>query len=295
MNRELHKVAFVGTGVMGSSMARHLLDRGFEVSVFTRTREKAEGLVSHGAVWKPSAGEAARGADVVITMVGYPKDVEEIYLGDNGILPNAEKGAYLIDMTTSTPTLAKQIYLLAKERGLHSLDAPVSGGDIGAREARLTIMVGGDKEAFAACQPIFQALGKNIIHQGEAGAGQHTKMCNQIAIATNMIGVCEALAYAETAGLDPEDVLKSISSGAAGSWSLSILAPRIIAGNYEPGFFVKHFIKDMEIALDEADKMGLDVPGLSLAREMYVKLSASGEENSGTQALYKLFQKKSTN
>nr|WP_128755855.1 NAD(P)-dependent oxidoreductase [Bacillus sp. LL01] len=288
----MSKVAFIGTGVMGSSMARHLLERGYEVSVFTRSREKAEKLVERGAVWKASAGEAASGADVVITMVGYPKDVEDVYLEENGIMVHAQEGAYLIDMTTSTPTLAKQIYLHAKERGLHSLDAPVSGGDIGAREGRLTIMVGGDKEAFDDCMPIFKAFGANIIHQGGAGAGQHTKMCNQIAIATNMIGVCEALAYAEAAGLDPENVLKSISSGAAGSWSLSNLAPRIIAGNYEPGFFVKHFIKDMEIALDEADRLGLDVPGLSLAREMYVKLSSLGEQDSGTQALYKLFRDK---
>lgn len=290
MNNELHKVAFIGTGVMGNSMAGHLLERGYEVCVFTRSREKALGLVERGAVWKASAGEAAVGADVVITMVGYPKDVEEVYLGENGILAHAREGAYLIDMTTSTPTLAKQIYLKAKDRGLHSLDAPVSGGDIGAREGRLTVMVGGDETAFHACLPIFKTFGANIIHQGEAGAGQHTKMCNQIAIATNMIGVCEALAYADSAGLDPENVLKSISSGAAGSWSLSNLAPRIIAGNYEPGFFVKHFIKDMEIALDEADRMGLDVPGLSLAREMYVKLSSQGEADSGTQALYKLFK-----
>jgi 3-hydroxyisobutyrate dehydrogenase len=224
-------------------------------------------------------------------MVGYPKDVEEVYFGDKGVLAHAPKGSYVIDMTTSTPTLAKQIYQEARVRDIHSLDAPVSGGDIGAREARLTIMVGGEKEAYKACLPIFQAFGANIIHQGEAGAGQHTKMCNQIAIATNMIGVCEALAYAEAAGLNPEDVLKSISSGAAGSWSLSNLAPRIISGNYEPGFFVKHFIKDMEIALDEAKRLGLDVPGLALAREMYVKLSNGGEENSGTQALFKLWKK----
>jgi 3-hydroxyisobutyrate dehydrogenase len=291
MNRELHKVAFIGTGVMGRSMGRHLLRAGYEVFVYTRTKEKAEGLLAEGAVWKESPGEAAREADIVITMVGYPKDVEEVYFGDTGILANAQKGAYVIDMTTSTPTLAKQISKKANELGIHSLDAPVSGGDVGAREGRLTVMVGGDKADYAACLPIFETFGANIIHQGQAGAGQHTKMCNQIAIATNMIGVCEALAYAEAAGLNPEDVLKSISSGAAGSWSLSNLAPRIIAGNYEPGFFVKHFIKDMEIALDEADRMGLEVPGLSLARDMYVKLSSKGEENSGTQALFKLFSK----
>lgn len=291
MNVEAKKVAFIGTGVMGRSMAGHLISNGYDVVVYTRSREKAEALLAQGASWAGSPGEAVREADYTITMVGYPNDVEEVYFGDEGILANAKSGAFVIDMTTSTPTLAKQIFLEAKERQLHSLDAPVSGGDIGAREARLTIMVGGDKSSFEACLPVFEAMGSNIIHQGAAGAGQHTKMCNQIAIATNMIGVCEALAYAEAAGLNPEDVLKSISSGAAGSWSLSNLAPRIIADNFEPGFFVKHFIKDMEIALDEAERMGLDVPGLALAKEMYVKLSQSGEENSGTQALYKLWKK----
>jgi 3-hydroxyisobutyrate dehydrogenase len=272
-------------------MAGHLINRGYDLVVYTRSRDKAEALLAQGASWAGSPGEAVREADYIITMVGYPKDVEEVYFGQEGILANAKSGAFVIDMTTSTPTLAKQIFLEAKERQIHSLDAPVSGGDIGAKEARLTIMVGGDKSSFDACLPVFEAMGSNIIHQGGAGAGQHTKMCNQIAIATNMIGVCEALAYAEAAGLNPEDVLKSISSGAAGSWSLSNLAPRIIADNFEPGFFVKHFIKDMEIALDEAERMGLDVPGLALAKEMYVKLSQSGEENSGTQALYKLWKK----
>ncbi|WP_152446465.1 NAD(P)-dependent oxidoreductase [Bacillus sp. THAF10] len=288
----MKKIGFIGTGVMGNSMAHHLLAMGYEVRVYTRTKEKASSLIEKGASWVNTPGEATYGADAVITMVGYPKDVEGIYFHEDGILAHATTGTMLIDMTTSTPTLARKIYLSAKEKGIYSLDAPVSGGDIGAREAKLTIMVGGDKEAFEQCLPIFKALGSNIIHQGDAGAGQHTKMCNQIAIATNMIGVCEALAYAEAAGLDPENVLKSISSGAAGSWSLTNLAPRIIAGNYEPGFFVKHFIKDMEIALDEAERMGLEVPGLSLAREMYVKLSSTGEENSGTQALYKLFAEK---
>jgi 3-hydroxyisobutyrate dehydrogenase len=291
MNVEAKKVAFIGTGVMGRSMAGHLISSGYDLVVYTRSREKADVLLAQGANWAGSPGEAVREADYIITMVGYPKDVEEVYFGQDGILANAKSGAFVIDMTTSTPTLAKQIFLEAKERHIHSLDAPVSGGDIGAKEARLTIMVGGDKPSFEACLPVFKAMGSNIIHQGGAGAGQHTKMCNQIAIATNMIGVCEALAYAEAAGLNPEDVLKSISSGAAGSWSLSNLAPRIIADNFEPGFFVKHFIKDMEIALDEAERMGLDVPGLALAKDMYVKLSQIGEENSGTQALYKLWKK----
>ncbi|WP_223700514.1 NAD(P)-dependent oxidoreductase [Sutcliffiella deserti] len=290
MNVEEKTVAFVGTGVMGSSMAQHLLEKGWDVVVFTRSKEKAAGLLGRGARWANSVGEAVKQADYVITMVGYPKDVEEVYLGENGIISNAPEGCYVIDMTTSTPTLAKQIYLKAKEKNIHSLDAPVSGGDIGAKEAKLTIMVGAEKNDFESCLPVFQALGTNVIHQGDAGAGQHTKMCNQIAIATNMIGVCEALAYADAAGLDPEQVLKSISSGAAGSWSLSNLAPRIIADNFEPGFYVKHFIKDMSIALDEAERMSLNVPGLALAKEMYVKLAEGGEENSGTQALYKLWK-----
>jgi 3-hydroxyisobutyrate dehydrogenase len=282
-------IGFIGLGVMGKSMARNLLKAGYPLIVYTRTKEKAADLLNEGAVWKETVAALAKEADVIITMVGYPRDVEEVYFGDNGIIENAREGTYLIDMTTSTPSLAERIYEAAKAKKMYALDAPVSGGDIGAREARLAIMIGGDEEAFHECKPIFEVLGKNIVLQGKAGAGQHTKMCNQIAIATNMIGVCEALAYAKRAGLDHVKVLESISTGAAGSWSLSNLAPRMMAGDFEPGFYIKHFIKDMKIALDEAERLGLQLPGLELAKSMYEELAEKGEENSGTQALYKKY------
>ncbi|MEH7222371.1 NAD(P)-dependent oxidoreductase [Bacillus sp. JJ1566] len=281
-------VGFIGTGVMGKSMAGHILSKGYKVLVYTRTQEKAADLVAQGAIWKNSARAVADEANVIITMVGYPHDVEDIYLSDNGLLANAKEGTYFIDMTTSTPSLAIKIYQSAKQQGMYSIDAPVSGGDVGAKEARLAIMVGGDHEVFEACKPLLELMGQNIVYQGPAGSGQHTKMCNQIAIASNMIGVAEAMVYAKKAGLNPETVLKSISTGAAGSWSLSNLAPRMIAGNFEPGFFIKHFIKDMGIALEEAKAMGMETPGLELAKNMYDELAEKGEENSGTQAIYKL-------
>ncbi len=284
---ETTSIAFIGTGVMGRSMASHLLKGGYKVTVYNRTKEKAESLLEKGATWADSPGEAARGANVVFTIVGYPHDVEEVYLSSGGIMDNAEEGTYFVDMTTSTPSLAAKLYEEAKKRGMHSLDAPVSGGDIGARDARLAVMVGGDEEAFLAVKPLLELLGTNIVYQGNAGAGQHTKMCNQIAIASTMMGVAEAMVYAKKAGLDPENVLKSISTGAAGSWNLSNLAPKMLKGDFEPGFYIKHFIKDMRIALEEAEKMGMDAPALSLAKSLYEQLAEQGEENSGTQALYK--------
>lgn len=280
-------IGFIGLGVMGKSMAAHLLKAGFEVFVYTRTKDKSSELLSQGAKWAAAPKEIAQKANVIISMVGYPSDVEEIYLGENGLIENGKQGTYLIDMTTSTPTLAVKIAEEAKKRGMESLDAPVSGGDIGARDAKLTIMVGGSSEAFEAVRPIFDILGSNVVHQGPAGSGQHTKMCNQIAIASNMIGVTEAISYAKKAGLDPDQVLRSISSGSAGSWSLSNLVPRMVEGDFEPGFYIKHFIKDMKIALDEAERMGMDAPGLSLSKSLYEGLAEAGEENSGTQALYK--------
>lgn len=283
-------VALIGTGVMGRGMAKNLMKNGYRLLVYSRTRAKAEELIEAGAEWRNSPGEAAKDADAVITMVGYPHDVEEVYLGEGGIIANAKKGAYLIDMTTSSPKLARRIYDEAKKAGLYALDAPVSGGDIGAREGRLSIMVGGDKEVFEAALPLFEAMGTNIVLQGGPGAGQHTKMCNQIAIASNMIGVCEALIYAKKSGLDPKNVLKSIETGAAGSWSLSNLAPRIINGDFEPGFYVKHFVKDMGIALESAREMGLDLPGLKLASELYQKMVDNGFGDKGTQVLYKYFE-----
>lgn len=280
-------IGFIGTGVMGKSMATHLLKNNYQVIVYNRTKDKAAELLSNGAKWADSPKEVANHADVIFTIVGYPSDVEEIYFGKNGIIANVKEDAYLIDMTTSTPSLAVRIAEEAGKKGIYAFDAPVSGGDIGAKEARLAIMVGGDEAKFQEIKPLLEILGTNIVYQGKAGSGQHTKMCNQIAIASNMLGVCEAIVYAEKAGLNPENVLKSISTGAAGSWSLSNLAPRMLNGNFEPGFFIKHFLKDMKIALDEAEKMNMEVPGLSLAHSLYTLLSERGEENSGTQALYK--------
>jgi 3-hydroxyisobutyrate dehydrogenase len=283
-------VGFIGAGVMGKSMAGHLLAAGYPLIVYSRTQEKANDLLEKGASWVESPKEIAEKANVIFTMVGYPSDVEEIYLGEMGLIKSAKTGSLLIDMTTSAPSLAMRIFESAKERGIHTLDAPVSGGDVGAKEAKLSIMVGGEERDFDIIKPLLNLLGTNIVYQGKAGAGQHTKMCNQIAIASNMIGVCEAVIYAKKAGLNPESVLKSITTGAAGSWSLSNLAPRMLNGNFEPGFYIKHFIKDMKIALDEAEHMEMEVPGLTLAKTLYEKLAEMGEENSGTQALYKYWQ-----
>ena len=281
-------VGFVGTGVMGRSMASNLMKAGITVCVYNRTREKAEDLIADGAIWKDTPGEVAKASDIVITMVGYPKDVEEVYFNANGLLANAQEGAYLIDMTTSSPALAKKIYQTAKDQGIFAMDAPVSGGDIGAREGTLSIMVGADKDAFEEMRPLFELLGKNIQHQGGAGAGQYTKMANQIAIAGNMMGVSEAIAYAKQVGLDPTHVLDSIATGAAGSWSLSNLAPRMIRGDFAPGFYIKHFIKDMGIAIESAEEAGLTLPGLTLAKQLYNQLAREGLEDEGTQALFKL-------
>jgi 3-hydroxyisobutyrate dehydrogenase len=283
-------VGFIGIGVMGKSMARHLMEGGYTVHVYTRTPEKASELVEKGARWEDSVASLAAKCNVVFTIVGFPPDVEEVYLGEGGLIRNMQSGSYVVDMTTSRPDLASRIFDEAKKAGIAALDAPVSGGDIGAREARLSIMVGGEKDAFDVVLPLFELMGKNIVFQGNAGAGQHTKMCNQIAIAAGMMGVCESIAYAKKAGLDPATVLKSIESGAAGSWSLSNLAPRIIKDDYAPGFFVKHFIKDMTIAIESADAMGLDVPGLKLARQLYEHVAAEGGSDNGTQALFKLYE-----
>ncbi|MBF8417731.1 NAD(P)-dependent oxidoreductase [Heyndrickxia coagulans] len=287
----MEKIGFIGLGVMGRNMAQNLRNAGYPLFVYNRTKEKADPLLKAGAEWCSTPAETVAKSDIVITMVGYPHDVEEVYFGENGLLGAAKEGTILIDMTTSTPTLAKKIYEAAKARQVKALDAPVSGGDIGAQKGNLTIMAGGDKSVFEEVKPVFHVLGENIVLQGGPGSGQHTKMCNQIAIASNMIGVTESVVYAQKAGLDPEKVLKSISAGAAGSWSMSNLVPRMLAGDYSPGFFIKHFIKDMKIALDEAEKMGLDLPGLALSKKLYEELAAKGEENSGTQALIKYWSK----
>ncbi len=279
------RVGWIGTGVMGASMCGHLLEAGFSTTVHSRTRAKAEPLLARGARWAESPRAAAEASDVIFTMVGYPADVREAILGDRGALAGCRPGAILVDMSTSEPSLAEAIARAAAARGVQSVDAPVSGGDIGAREARLSIMAGGDPEVIDALAPCWQALGKTVVRQGGPGAGQHAKMVNQILIATNIIGVCEALLYAYKAGLDLERVMQSVASGAAGSWSLTNLGTRMIANDFAPGFFVEHFVKDMGIALAEAKRMGLALPGLALAQQLNISLQATGHGRDGTQAL----------
>jgi 3-hydroxyisobutyrate dehydrogenase len=279
------RLGWIGTGVMGQSMCSHLLAKGFPVTVYNRSRGKAQGLLDKGASWASTPKQVAQQSDVVFAIVGFPRDVREVFLGAEGALAGSKAGSVLVDMTTSEPSLAQEIYSAAKAKGVSAIDAPVSGGDVGAKEARLSIMIGGDRDGVEALQPCWEAMGKTIIHQGGPGAGQHTKMVNQTLIASNMIGVCEALLYAYKAGLDLPTVLQSVAPGAAGSWSLSNLGPRIIANNFDPGFFVEHFIKDMGIALDEARRMNLALPGLALANQLYISLKAQGHGRDGTHAL----------
>jgi 3-hydroxyisobutyrate dehydrogenase len=279
------RIGWIGTGVMGSSMCGHLMAKGFAATVYNRSKEKAQGLLDRGAQWADTPQGVAKQSDIVFAIVGFPKDVREVFLGGNGALAGARAGSILIDMTTSEPSLAEEIAAKAQEKQVFAVDAPVSGGDIGAREARLSIMIGGEKEVVDALTPCWEAMGKTIVHQGPPGAGQHTKMVNQILISTMMIGVCEALLYGYKAGLDLETVMKSVSTGAAGSWSLSNLGPRIMANNFDPGFFVEHFIKDMGIALAESRRMGLSMPGLALAEQLYQSVKAKGWGRNGTHAL----------
>ncbi|MGE5171568.1 MAG: NAD(P)-dependent oxidoreductase [Rudaea sp.] len=284
-------VGFVGLGIMGRSMAGHVLDGRYRLHVFNRSRDKADALVARGARWHPSAGEVAAASDVVITMVGYPSDVEAIYLAPGGIVERARAGAILVDMTTSSPALAERIAREAEKQGVRALDAPVSGGDVGAREAKLSIMVGGGEDAFETVLPILKLMGANVVRQGGPGAGQHTKLCNQIVIASTMLGVCEGLAYAKHAGLDPQTVLKSIGGGAASSFLLNNLGARILKGDFAPGFFVEHFVKDMRIAAEEAERLHADLPGLRLAKSLYEALLDEGRGRDGTQALYKHYDR----
>jgi 3-hydroxyisobutyrate dehydrogenase len=279
------RVGWIGTGVMGASMCGHLLDAGYDVTVTTRTRAKAEPLLEREAAWADSPAAVAEGSDVLFTMVGYPSEVEEVVLGDDGAIAHLKPGSIVVDMTSSRPALAVVIAEAAANRGVHALDAPVSGGDVGARAATLSIMVGGEPEVFDAVRPLFDVMGRTVVLQGPAGSGQHTKLVNQTLVAGNIVAVCEALLYARRAGLDVERVLASVSSGAAASWALSNLAPRILAGDYAPGFFVDHFVKDMGIALDEAARMQIEMPGLALAHQLYVALQAQGHGRDGTQAL----------
>jgi 3-hydroxyisobutyrate dehydrogenase len=279
------RIGWIGTGVMGISMCGHLMAKGFSATVYNRSRAKAESLIAKGAQWGGTPQAVAQNSDVIFAIVGYPADVREVFLGPKGALAGAKAGSVLVDMTTSQPSLAVEIYEAAKAKGIESVDAPVSGGDIGAREARLSIMIGGNPEIVTALQPCWEAMGKTIVHQGPPGSGQHAKMANQIFIASGMIALCEGFLYAYKAGLNLETVMQSVAPGAAGSWSLSNLGPRIINGNFDPGFYVEHFIKDMGIALDESHRMGLALPGLALARQLYIALQAQGHGRKGTHGL----------
>lgn len=284
-------IGWIGTGVMGASMCGHLRAAGHPVTVYTRTRAKAERLMAAGATWADSPRAVAKRCPVVCTMVGFPPDVRAVYLGDDGILAAAAPGAVLVDFTTTQPSLAVEIAEAARVRGAFVIDAPVSGGDVGARNAALSIMLGGDPAAVEAVMPLLQRLGKSIVRQGGPGAGQHAKMCNQIVIAGTMVGMCEALLYGQRAGLDLATMLASIRGGAAGCWSLENYAPRILKRDFEPGFFVEHFVKDMGIALQEAERMNLALPGLALVHQLYVALQAQGHGRKGTQALMLALEK----
>ena len=279
-------VAWIGTGVMGLSMCGHLIDAGYPMTVYSRTPGKAQSLVDRGARWASSPREAARDADVIFTMVGFPNDVREVYLGETGILGGARRGAIAVDMTSTSPSLAQEIDAAARARGMATLDAPVSGGDVGARNAALSIMVGGETATFETVLPLFQKMGKAIVHQGPAGAGQHTKVCNQIVVAGTNIGVCESLFYGQRAGLNLDTMLQSIRGGAAACWTLENLAPRVLKGNFDPGFFVDHFVKDMGIALDECQRMHITLPGLQVVHDVYRRVQQLGHGRKGTHALF---------
>ena len=279
------RIGWIGTGVMGRSMCGHLLDAGYSATVYNRTREKSEDLLQKGAVWADSPAAVAAASDVIFSIVGFPADVRSVLLGDDGALSTAAPGTILVDMTTSQPSLAVEIHRAAAEKQVHSVDAPVSGGDIGAKNAALSIMIGGDAPVVEALQPLWEKMGKTIVHQGPAGSGQHTKMVNQTLIASGMVGVCEALLYGWKAGLDLPTVMKSVASGAAGSWSLSNLAPRMINNDFDPGFFVEHLLKDLGIVLEESRRLGLYMPGLALAEQLYQGLKAQGHGRDGTQSL----------
>ena len=283
-------LGFIGTGVMGSSMVSHLLSNGHRVAIYNRTKEKASPLLAKGATWASSPKEIASNCQVIFTMLGYPEDVKKIYFGSEGLIINSKPNSILTDMTTSSPTLAKEIYNDCQKHNLHTLDAPVSGGDSGAKNGTLSIMVGGEKLIFETALPLFKTFGKTIIYQGLAGAGQHTKLTNQILIASYMIGVCEALQYAKKNGLNPQTVLDSVSGGAAASWSLINLGPKMLSGDYEPGFYIHHFIKDMKLALEECDKTGLNLNNLKNSLTLFGKLPEEIKKTKGTQAIYELFK-----
>jgi 3-hydroxyisobutyrate dehydrogenase len=279
------RIGWIGTGVMGAVMCGHVLAKGYPVTIHTRTKSRADALLDHGADWAESPKAVAERSDVIVSMLGFPQDVRDVYLGNMGVLAGGRPGAILIDMTTNEPSLAREIYSRAQVEGVSALDAPVSGGDVGARQATLSIMVGGDPEVLTTVRPILESVGKTITHQGGPGAGQHAKLCNQIVIAGTMIGVCESLLYGYKAGLNLQTMLQSISGGAAACWTLDNLAPRILRRNFDPGFFVEHFIKDMGLALEEAKRMNLSLPGLSLVHLLYLSVQSLGHGRSGTHAL----------
>lgn len=284
----MKKIGFIGLGVMGHSMAGHLLSKGYQLYVNNRTKSKAEELLSKGALWCDTPALVAKEVDVLFTIVGYPKDVEEVYLGKDGIISGLHEGLICCDMTTTKPSLMQKINKVFSEKGVSFADAPVSGGDVGAKNATLSFMVGAEDETFESLKPFFEIMGKSINHVGKTGMGQHTKMCNQIVISGTMIGVCEALVYGAECGLDLNKMLSTISKGAAGCWTLDNLAPRVIKKDFQPGFMIEHFIKDMSIALEEAEKMGLDLPGLSLVKKLYLSMVQNGNSERGrlgTQAL----------
>ncbi len=286
----MKKIGFIGVGVMGKSMVRNLMKEGFEVSIYTRTKSKVLDIIEEGAKWCDDIKTCVQNKDFTITIVGYPKDVEEVYFGENGILANAKEGACTIDMTTTSPKLSVKIYDEAKKRNIEALDAPVSGGDTGSKNATLAIMVGGDLETFDKCHDVLASMGNNIIYEGKAGRGQHTKMANQIAIAGAISGVCEAMTYANGAGLNVQKMLDSISTGAAGSWQMSNMAPRMLKGDFDPGFFIKHFIKDMKLALEESEEASLNLEVLKKVLDMYNILDENNLGDLGTQALIKYYE-----
>ncbi|MGQ0793997.1 MAG: NAD(P)-dependent oxidoreductase [Deltaproteobacteria bacterium] len=285
VNKSDTTIGWIGTGIMGAPMCGHIIASGFSAVVYNKTKERASGLIEAGAAWAASPREVAERADVIFTIVGFPEDVREVYFAERGILRGARAGSIAVDMTTTEPSLAKEIYEAAGAMGVSTIDAPVSGGDVGARAARLSIMVGGDRNTADALMPLFELMGRNIVYQGGAGAGQHAKMCNQIVAAGNMIGLCESLVYARRCGIDPYRMLESTTKGAANSWLLENLSPKIIRGDLAPGFFVEHFIKDMDIALREAERMGITLPGLALVKSLYMKLRDMGHGRLGAQAL----------
>lgn len=286
----MKKIGFIGVGVMGKSMVRNLMKNGYEVSIYSRTKEKTLDVIEEGAKWCDNIKSCVKDKDVVITIVGYPKDVEEVYFGEEGIIENSKEGAILIDMTTTSPKLSIRIYEESKKKNKHSLDAPVSGGDVGAKNATLSIMVGGDKEVFEKCEDIFNSMGTNIIYEGKAGSGQHTKMANQIALAGAISGVCEAISYAKGVGLDVQTMLDSISKGAAGSWQMTNMAPKMLEEDFKPGFYIKHFIKDMKLAKEESENVSLNLGILNEVLNMYTKLSDENLGDLGTQALIKYYE-----